>query len=197
MRTHLTRAASTLVPALLILGCGELSQPTEPRTASAALTGALASLTHPHATTSTRLVSMMDACDPETFNTAIGPGTCSQRLGGVTFSQFIAELTRTQRAGAWQFAPLETIASVGQTLLAVNRGGEVHTFTRVAAFGGGIVPPLNELSGNPVPAPECLTLGQADFVAPGATYDVEIGAGGTQLFECCIHPWMRTSVRVR
>jgi len=42
---------------------------------------------------------------------------------------------------------------VKQMLLAVNRGGEVHTFTHVAAFGGGIVLPLNELSHNPTVAP--------------------------------------------
>jgi hypothetical protein len=33
--------------------------------------------------------------------------------------------------------------------------GETHTFTEVAQFGGGLVGLLNDLSGNPVPAPEC------------------------------------------
>jgi hypothetical protein len=77
----------------------------------------------------------------------------------------------------------------------VNRGGEVHTFTHVAAFGGGIIPPLNALSGNPVPAPECLALEPDDFVAPGNTYQEQIEGSGTQLFQCCIHPWMRMTVR--
>jgi hypothetical protein len=100
----------------------------------------------------------MDACDPTTFNAAIGPGTWVRR-GGVTF-----------------------------------RGGEIHTFTRVAAFGGGIVPFLNGLSGTPVVAPECTALEPDDFVAPAATYEEEVQAGSTQRFQCCIHPWMRTTV---
>jgi hypothetical protein len=67
---------------------------------------------------------------------------------------------------------------VGQTLLAANRGGEVHTFTEVEKFGGGIVPDLNALSGNPTPAPECLTLAPDDFVPPGGTYTDEIDEKG-------------------
>ena len=48
--------------------------------------------------------------------------------------------------------------SVGQTLVAINRGGEEHTFTEVEHFGGGFAPLLDNLSGNPDPAPECLQL---------------------------------------
>jgi len=51
--------------------------------------------------------------------------------------------------------------------MAVNRGGEEHTFTEVEEFGGGIVPVLNALSGNPEVAPECLALEAADFIQPG------------------------------
>jgi hypothetical protein len=140
---------------------------------------------------------MMDACDPTTFNAAIEPGTCVGRQGGVKFDQFIAELTRSQKAGAWIFAPPNTTAWEGQTLVATNHGGEVHTFTRVQEFGGGIVPLLNQLSGNPVVAPECNQLEGGDFVPPGGTYEEEVGSEDTQLFECCIHPWMRTVVRTR
>src|SRR5689334_21042766 len=53
---------------------------------------------------STRLVTMMDACDGPTFNAAIGPGTCS-RNGGVNFSEFVAQLTAHQFVGAWHNAP--------------------------------------------------------------------------------------------
>lgn len=66
--------------------------------------------------------------------------------------------------------------------------------TRVAAFGGGIVPLLNELSGNLTVAPECTQLDPDDFVEPGGTYTAPIDASGTLLFQCCIHPWMRTVV---
>src|SRR5919112_5559095 len=116
-----------------------------------------------------RRIMMMDACDPATFDAAIEPGACVGRHGGVKFDQFIDELTRNQRAGAWHFAPPNVTAREGQTLLAVNNGGEVHTFTRVAAFGGGIVPDLNQLSGNPEVAPECTRLAGDDFVVPDGT----------------------------
>src|SRR5919197_1179766 len=190
MRVKCTSVAAW-VPMVLVVGCGDSGQPSTPLTESSAVTEYLRSGPDVHASASTRLVSMKDACDPATFNAAIGPGTCVDREGGVSFSQFIGELTRTQKAGAWHFAPMQTTARAGQTLLAVNRGGEVHTFTRVAAFGGGIVPPLNNLSGNPVPAPECLNLDPDDFVAPGGTYEEVLSEPGTQQFQCCIHPWMR------
>jgi hypothetical protein len=81
--------------------------------------------------------------------------------------------------------------------VAVNRGGEVHTFTEVEEFGGGIVPPLNVLTNNPVIAPECASLGPDDFVAAGATYREEpLEHAGTARFQCCIHPWMRLEVKV-
>ena len=75
--------------------------------------------------------------------------------------------------------------------MAVNRGGEVHTFTEVAQFGGGIVANLNQLAHTPDVAPECAHLEQDDFVAPGASYREEVGHGGALKFQCCIHPWMR------
>jgi len=140
------------------------------------------------------LVNLMDACDPATFNENVEPGTCVDRHGGMKFDQFIAELTLTQKAGAWHFAPPNTTAREGQTLLATNNGGEIHTFTRVNQFGGGVVPDLNQLSGNLQVAPECTRLEDDDFVPPGGTYEEKVGSEGTQLFECCIHPWMRTVV---
>jgi hypothetical protein len=145
-----------------------------------------------------RLVNMMDACDSATFAIGTGdPAECT-RKHGVKFDQFIAELQRTGVAGAWHNAPPVMSARVGETLVAVNRGGEVHTFTKVAHFGGGIVPVLNQLSGNPVPAPECLNLAPSEFIPPGAAdRDDTISAPGTTLYECCIHPWMRTVVNTR
>src|SRR5437867_3417765 len=98
---------------------------------------------------SERLVTVKDACDPTTFNAIVGPGTCV-RPGGVRFDDFIAELKREGKAGAWHFGPSTTTAQLGQTLVAINRGGEVHTFTHVEAFGGGIVPALNALAGVPI-----------------------------------------------
>ena len=143
-----------------------------------------------------RRIEMLDACDPASFDAVIGAGTCT-RSGGMTFDQFIAELTTHGEVGAWRFAPSNVEARVGQTLLAINRGGEVHTFTEVRRFGGGIVPSLNQLSGNPVVAQECNQLEADDFVPPGGTYRDEVGEAGTELYQCCIHPWMRAVVRAR
>jgi hypothetical protein len=145
-----------------------------------------------------RLVNMMDACDSASFAVGTGDPAGCTRKHGVPFDQFIAELQRTGIAGAWHNAPPEMTARIGETLVAVNRGGEVHTFTKVAKFGGGIVPILNQLSGNPVPAPECLNLSPSEFIPPGAAdRDDTISAPGTTLYECCIHPWMRTVVHAK
>jgi len=144
-----------------------------------------------------RLIQMMDACDPESFNAAVGPGTCI-RSGGLSFPKFLSLLGKHQKVGAWHFAPPTLNARVGQELVAVNHGGEVHTFTEVEEFGGGgIVPALDTLSGNLIPAPECLALDPDDFVPPGGTYSDEVGEAGTERYQCCIHPWMRTIVTAR
>jgi plastocyanin len=139
-------------------------------------------------------VSMQDQCDPASFNAALGAGTCTKQ-GSVTFAQFNSELNSTQKVAAWQFAPSNLTIRIGQSIAATNDGGEVHTFTEVQAFGGGIVPALNQASGNPVEAPECKTVTAADMVMPGATFttDAETEAG-TELYQCCIHPWMRAVV---
>jgi plastocyanin len=169
--------------AMLLAACADPGRPTGPTTVSAARVAAAGGA-------ATRLVNMKDACDPTTF-AAVG---CTRQGGGVTFTEFIAQLTKHGEVGAWHFAPPHVETAVGTTLLAVNRGGEVHTFTEVAHFGGGIVPQLNALSGNPVPAPECLSLEPDDFVPPGGTYPAAVEEPGTELYQCCIHPWMRTVV---
>lgn len=148
-----------------------------------------------HSSGAARLVNMHDACDSATFNAAVGPGTCA-RPGGVSFNEFVAQLTAHQSAGAWHNAPSQMSAKIGETLVAVNRGGEVHSFTRVAAFGGGIIPFLNALAGTPNVAPECAAIAPNELLAPGGTDNEEPLAAGTSLFQCCIHPWMRTTVRV-
>jgi hypothetical protein len=147
------------------------------------------------------IVNLMDACDPETFNVpppaGAGPGACV-RNGGITFQNFIEQLMRFGSIGAWHMAPPNSNLLVGQHFLAVNHGGEMHTFTEVDEFGGGIVPGLNALAHTPVEAPECMALDPDDFIAPGATYvsDTEEEAGDEK-YQCCIHPWMRLTAHVR
>jgi plastocyanin len=177
--------------AALLLGCGDATRPTAPTMSAHALSS------RADAGATNHLVSMMDACDPATFDAALQDPAACLRNGGVTFQEFVALLQKHQRAGAWHFAPPSLNVEEGSTLTAINRGGEVHTFTEVAHFGGGMVPLLNQLSGNPTPAPECLALGPADFVAPGGHFTVTENEAGVELYQCCIHPWMRATVRVR
>lgn len=141
-------------------------------------------------------IEMHDACDPASFDAVLGEGTCT-RSGGVKFDQFIALLTRNGTIGSWNFAPGHVEARVGQVLLAINRGGEAHTFTEVEEFGGGIVPVLNQLTGNTTVAPECQALAPGDFIPPGGTDEDDVEEPGTEKYQCCIHPWMRTTVIAR
>jgi plastocyanin len=147
--------------------------------------------------TSTRNVQILDACDPATFNVAVRPGACTRPGGGVTFGNFISQLQSQGDAPAWRFAPGALDLAPGGTLLATNRGGEDHTFTEVAAFGGGCVAALNGILGL-TPVPECSIPGRfaSTLVAAGATRDVTGLTPGVHRFECLIHPWMRTTVVV-
>jgi len=145
-------------------------------------------------------IRMYDDCEPTSFNAVLGDGACVGK-GHTTFAEFIEELEETQDAHAWRNQPSAMHINTGRPTFIENRGGEVHTFTPVANFGGGFVDELNGISGNPVPAPECLNFGAIVFIPAGAT---EAGptAGsadlpvGTKRFQCCIHPWMRTVIEV-
>jgi plastocyanin len=140
-------------------------------------------------------IRMFDACDPETFNAVLGPGTCV-RNGGVSFENFIELLRRHQSVGAWHFTPPQATIDVGDTLVAINQGGEAHTFTEVENFGGGIVPSLNELSGLTTVAPECAQLQPSDFIPPGGSTSETEQEEGVEKYQCCLHPWMRAEVRI-
>jgi plastocyanin len=141
-----------------------------------------------------RTVQMLDACDGPSFNAVIGEGAC-ERNGGVTFDEFIAQLQAMGRAPAWRFSPSEIRLAAGGEVDAYNRGGEFHTFTEVANFGGGCVPELNAILGL-TPVPECANPALFGTTGAGPGGEVETGelAAGTHKFMCLIHPWMRTTV---
>ena len=145
-------------------------------------------------------IRMYDDCNPATFNLILGEGACVGN-GHTTFDEFIGELAATQDAHAWRNQPSAMKVNIGRSTLIENRGGETHTFTPVAAFGGGFISDLNGISGNPVPAPECLNLAALVFlpaggIAPGPTAGSSDLSVGTHKFQCCIHPWMRTTIEV-
>ncbi len=146
-------------------------------------------------------IRMYDDCEPVSFNAAIGPGTCIGN-GRTTFDEFIAELVATQDVKTWRNQPTQMHLNIGRPTFIENRGGEVHTFTRVADFGGGLVPELNEILGLADDlAPECFNFGTLVFIPAGASEEGPT-AGTSELpvglsrFQCCIHPWMRTVVEV-
>ena len=56
---------------------------------------------------------------------------------------------------------------------------------------------LNDLSGTPMPAPECLLLAPGDFIPPGGSHSDTPSGAGTENYQCCIHPWMRAVVSIR
>lgn len=145
-------------------------------------------------------IRLYDDCDPATFNAVLGDGACIGN-GHTTFDEFIAELEETQDAHAWRNQPNDMKVVVGKATIIENRGGEVHTFTPVANFGGGFVPDLNGISGNPVPAPECLNFAAMIFIPAGGTEEGPTAGSadlpvGSHRFQCCIHPWMRTIIEV-
>ena len=186
-------AGATVFP-----GCeNRSSQPTSPSTPDSAQSAVVAgpaqlAVKGP----SQHVVTMFDACDPETFNAALGAGTCT-RSGGVRFDKFLEQLAQHHSIGAWHFAPSNVSMRVGDLLVANNRGGETHTFTEVDEFGGGIVPELNEAIGLTEVAPECTQLAGKDFLAPGASSSEEEEEAAVEKYQCCIHPWMRSEVRIR
>ena len=194
--SRLTIVVASAVAVILAACADSRSAPTTP-TASPSLSQSAAGSGKTDDVDRGRVVRMLDQCDPTTFDAALRDPHACVGNGHVTFDHFIAQLQRNQRADAWRFDPMRIELERGASLTAVNAGGEVHTFTRVAKFGGGIVPLLNTLSGTPDVAPECTTLGPDDFVAPGAMYTAELSDGEHQLFQCCIHPWMRAELKLK
>src|SRR5262245_10863914 len=147
MSLRVSAVIALLVSLLLINGC-DRGQPASMSTAPTRvpatadqpppMTSAIPPVTGPQRRSEVT-VQMHDNCDPETFNARIGPGACAGP-GGLRFDNFIAELTRNGFVGSWHFAPSEANVVVGQTFVAINKGGEEHTFTEVDEFGGGIIP---------------------------------------------------------
>ena len=198
-RPNFTALAFVVPAALTLAACGDQRAPTEatrPMDAKVAL-----SREDQHAGT----IVAHDDCDAATFNAALNDPNACVKHGNQTFQSFIAELQATGVARSWRFTPEQLTGKFGVGLGGNNVGGEEHTFTPVKAFGGGFFQPLNDLSDNPVPAPECLTLDAAeDLVVAGAKYTIEkeelaevVDGSGLARVQCCIHPWMRTEVRMK
>jgi hypothetical protein len=142
-------------------------------------------------------VKMRDACDPATFNAALGAGACVAHKGKkVTFQEFLAEFAAEGQVDEWRFSRHRVELRAGARITAHNVGGEFHTFTEVAAFGGGCVP---ELNAGQAPVPECAGAPGIFFTTgapPGQKVQTGPLSAGTHRFMCLIHPWMRTVAKV-
>ncbi len=142
-----------------------------------------------------RTVQIRDNCGPS-FNDVLGPGACA-RDGGMSFETFFEQLLQGG-AESWRFAPGQLKLAEGGTITAVNRGGEFHTFTAVAQFGGGCIAELNGPLGL-TPVAECAgfpAIFGATGVVPGGSLTTDPLPSGTNRFQCLIHPWQRTTAEV-
>jgi plastocyanin len=150
---------------------------------------------------STAQVMALDECDPATFNAALGADFCKNVALGAftTFDDLFAEAAAGTPDAKWDFEPDTLSIKKGTAVTVVDQGGEPHTFTEVAQFGGGFVEGLN--GGEPT-VPECAggfaTLAVAKTrILQGSHVEITGLSKGTHRFECCIHPWMRVKVDVK
>jgi hypothetical protein len=148
----------------------------------------------------------LDECDPDTFNTALGPDFCRNVAlaklfpDAVTkFDDLVNQAGQGNPPAAWDFEPDDVMKTRGSVLSVVNQGGEPHTFTEVAKFGGGFVPALNH---GEATVPECdggfsnLAVARTRILQ-GSHLEVTGLAKGKHHFQCCIHPWMHVDVEVK
>lgn len=144
-------------------------------------------------------VVIRDDCDP-TDERWTPTGGCALEEGDVDLDEFNAlrftPLSTSSPAPiighqAWRNDPSYLKVAPGETVKVANRGGRTHTFTEVAAFGGGRVPPLNQ---GFMPAPECAS---ATDLPAGAKTSLTLTSEGNHHFQCCIHPWMRATIKVK
>jgi plastocyanin len=146
-------------------------------------------------------VVALDECDPATFNAALGPDFCKNVALGAftTLDDLFAKAAAGTPDPNWDFEPDVLKIKQGTVLSVVDQGGEPHTFTEVAKFGGGFIEGLN---GGEEIAPEC-SGGFANVavaktrILQGSQMQVNDLGKGKHSFQCCIHPWMRVKVEVK
>jgi len=146
-------------------------------------------------------IAVLDDCNPRDPDWA-PTGGCTQRGGKVTVEEFNALLfsplsLSTVGHPAWRNEPSYVVIGRSEKLDVRNQGGRFHTFTPVAQFGGGRIPPLNQ---GLTMAPECaLPQGAVDpwGLLPGARLEIKNLKAGNHRYMCCIHPWMRALVKVQ
>ena len=148
-------------------------------------------------------VVALDECDPATFNDpAVGGADFCKNIAlgySTTFPDLLASINAGTPDPGWDFEPDQMSIKKGTVLSVANEGGEEHTFTEVANFGGGFITDLNHGQST---APECVggfsTVKVArSRVLSGSHLEVAGLSKGKHFFQCCIHPWMRIEVDVK
>ena len=141
---------------------------------------------------------MRDDCDPRdpAWSTR---GGCARERGDVTFAEFGGENDSPLAAAvighqAWRNDPSYLEVKAGSTVRIKNAGGRPHTFTEVAAFGGGIAATTSPVNEGLTMAPECPA---SSIIASGDSAKLPALAPGNHRFMCCLHPWMRALVKVK
>ena len=147
-------------------------------------------------------IDIVDNClpsDPGWLPT--GGCVIGEKQGDVPIAEFFALLTSPLTIPpngflighpSWRMEPPHITTPSGKEVKITNRGGRAHTFTEVTDFGGGRVPPLNI---GLTPAPLCAPALTVDLPA-GASTTIAVTGAGLHKFQCCIHPWMRATIRV-
>ena len=99
-------------------------------------------------------VRVEDRCEPASFNAAVGPGTCvgTARPHSPSFAEDLNPVDFGD--DHWRFQASGSSIERGESIRVINKGGEAHSFTEVAAYGGGCVEDLNIPLGL-TPVPEC------------------------------------------
>lgn len=160
-------------------------------------------------------IEVIDACDPVTFDQALGAGACSRPAddGGplVTVDEFVARLQRKRADPTWRFSPAKVTIKHGTPLtIAMTRGGERHTVTEVPSFGLGCIAAINALvfpdedpnafpavCDDPLTFQPGATVPGGTSIRPGERFSVTGLARGEHRYFCAIHPWMKTTVKVK
>ena len=171
--------------AILLPACSESAQPVGPEPAAGGLLAAAEG-------DPGQRIFLRDLCGGDSW-TAFGGCVIN---GPVGRPEWLERVLTTGSHPLWANSPVQTTVQEGTTLEVVNVGGRPHSFTRVENFGGGLLALLNTREDTAIPAPECVSGGvQAIPGAGGAVHHTFTGTG-EQKYQCCFHPWMRTTVDV-
>src|SRR5207302_6595359 len=127
----LGRAAAMRIPTTRLLATFFLAPLT------LCLAPAPAGLAQEEGATPVQIVAL-DECAPASFALALGVDFCKNvAVGyGTRFADLFAQAAAGKPDPGWDFEPDKVTINQGTPLVVVDQGGEPHTFTEVAKFGG-------------------------------------------------------------